>query len=74
MAINSINNIAGGSITALKASANAITATAQKTVISSFSTTSVTGKVTTVTTYSDGSSQTTISEGDTVILTSKKYG
>ncbi|NBX66409.1 MAG: hypothetical protein EBQ96_05380 [Proteobacteria bacterium] len=41
------------------------------TLISRFSTTSITGQVTTVATYSDGSSQTVISEGDKVVLATK---
>ncbi|MBU6235708.1 MAG: hypothetical protein KGQ41_07670 [Alphaproteobacteria bacterium] len=65
-----INNVSA-SVLALK---NASTAAAQQqdpvTVVSNFSTTSITGKVTTITTYSDGSVKTTVSEGDTVILTS----
>ena len=42
------------------------------TVVTNFTSTSITGKVTTITTYSDGSVKTTVSEGDTVVLTTKK--
>ncbi len=60
-------------LSAATASASSTSAdTTQKYVVSRSSTTSVTGKVTTVTTYSDGSVKTTVSEGDAIVLTNKK--
>jgi hypothetical protein len=73
MPANILDTVASPSVGALKRSAPvANSATAQKTVVTQYTSTSISGKVTTVTTYSDGSTKTTVSEGDTVILSTKR--
>lgn len=70
--LNPISSVSTLQNAARLAAANNNAAQDPVTLVSRFSTTSMTGQVTTVATYSDGSSQTVISEGDTVVLSTKK--
>lgn len=61
-------NPVSASVAALSSAAKNAAQQQPVTVVSNFSTTSITGKVTTITTFSDGTVKTTVSDGDTVIL------